>query len=66
MSLSDGAADIFGHDRDIVYFGSAHPGGFHGVFADGSVRTLNYDIDVVIFNGLGTRAGEELIDESAL
>jgi prepilin-type N-terminal cleavage/methylation domain-containing protein len=63
---SMGAADIFGHDRDILYFGSAHPGGIHGMFADGSVRTLNYDIDVVLFNGLGTRAGEELIDESAL
>ena len=64
--VSYGAADIFGHDRDILYFGSAHPGGFHGTFADGSVRTLNYDIDVVLFNGLGTRAGEELINESEL
>ena len=44
---STGAADIFGHDQDILYFGSAHPGGLHGIFADGSIRTLNYDIDVV-------------------
>jgi len=35
-------------------------------FADGSVRTLNFDIDVVIFNGLARRAGEELIDDSTL
>ena len=63
---SDGAADIFGHDRDILYFGSAHPGGFHGMFADGSVQTLNYEIDVVLFNSLATRAGEELIDHSEL
>lgn len=61
-----GAADIFGHDVDIPYFGSAHPGGLNGIFADGSIRTLSYDIDVVIFNGLGTRAGEELIDDSAI
>ena len=64
--VSDGALDIFGHDRDILYFGSAHHVGFHGIFADGSVRTLNYDIDVVLFNGLGTRAGEELVDELQL
>ncbi|MCH8840638.1 MAG: DUF1559 domain-containing protein [Planctomycetes bacterium] len=58
--------DLFGRDRDVYYFGSAHPGGFHGVFADGSIRTLNYDIDVVLFNGLATRAGGELIDELGL
>lgn len=63
---SMGAADIFGHDRDILYFGSAHPGGINATFADGSVRTISYEIDVVLFNGLGTRAGEELIDDSEL
>jgi prepilin-type N-terminal cleavage/methylation domain-containing protein len=63
---SAGAQDIFGHDQDIPYFGSAHPSGLHGIFADGSVRTLNFDIDVVIFNSLATRAGEELIDDSEL
>ena len=63
---SSGPADIFGRDRDIPYFGSAHPGGLNCVYADGSVRTISYDIDVVLFNGLGTRAGDELIDESSL
>jgi len=61
--VADGAADIFGHDKDIVYFGSAHTGGFNCAYADGSVHTLNYDIDVVLFNALGTRAGEEVIAE---
>jgi prepilin-type N-terminal cleavage/methylation domain-containing protein len=61
-----GADDIFGHDKDIVYFGSAHPGGFNGIYADGSIQTLSYDIDVVLFNALATRAGEEVIDESAV
>ena len=58
--------DLFGIDRDVYYFGSAHTGGFNGIFADGSVRTLNYDIDVVLFNALATRAGDEVIDGSAV
>lgn len=58
--------DFFGFDRDVYYFGSAHTGGFNGVYADGSVRTLSYDIDVVLFNALATRAGDEVIDESAV
>jgi prepilin-type N-terminal cleavage/methylation domain-containing protein/prepilin-type processing-associated H-X9-DG protein len=61
-----GSADIFGHDKDIPYFGSAHPGGLNAIFADGSVHTLSYDIDPVTFNALATRAGDEVIDPSTL
>ena len=64
--LALGAADPYGHDKDIPYFGSAHSGGFNCIFADGSIRTLNYDVDMVIFNALGTRDGEETIDAAAL
>ena len=49
-----------GRGNDTVYFGSAHAGGFNGIYADGSVQTLNYDIDLVIFNSMGTRAGDDL------
>ena len=58
--------DIFGRDQDTYYFGSAHTGGFNGIFADGSIRTLSYDVDVVLFNALATRAGDEVIDESSV
>jgi prepilin-type N-terminal cleavage/methylation domain-containing protein/prepilin-type processing-associated H-X9-DG protein len=60
-----GTGDIFGHDKDIPYFGSAHPGGFNAVFADGSAHTINYDIDSLVFNALGTRAGDEVVDPSS-
>ncbi len=59
-------ADIFGHEADVYYFGSAHTAGFNSIFADGSVHMLSFDIDVVLLNSLGTRAGEEVIDKSAL
>jgi prepilin-type processing-associated H-X9-DG protein len=39
------------------HFGSAHPGGINAVFADGSVHTITYDIDLNIFNAIGTRNG---------
>jgi hypothetical protein len=34
------------------------------VFADGSVHTLNYEIDVALLDALATRAGDENIDSS--
>ena len=37
-------------------FGSAHPGGINMSFADGSVHTINYDVDALVFNQLGHRA----------
>jgi prepilin-type N-terminal cleavage/methylation domain-containing protein/prepilin-type processing-associated H-X9-DG protein len=38
---------------------SAHPQGVHFMFADGSVQTINNDIDPAVWVGLGTRAGGE-------
>lgn len=39
------------------HFGSAHSGGFNCALADGSVRTVSYDIDLNVFNAIGTRNG---------
>ncbi len=45
------------------FLGSAHPGGFNAVFADGSVRGLNYDIDLETLNRLGNRSDGETITQ---
>ena len=42
---------------ETFVLGSAHTGGLNAVFADGSVHTINYDIDIYVFNALGTRNG---------
>lgn len=47
---------------NVLHFGSAHTSGINSAFADGSVRSFNYDIDVVVFNALGSRNGEEQVD----
>jgi hypothetical protein len=36
-------------------FGSAHPAGFHAVFADGSVHLLQFSIDLAAFGKLTSR-----------
>jgi prepilin-type N-terminal cleavage/methylation domain-containing protein/prepilin-type processing-associated H-X9-DG protein len=38
-------------------FGSPHLGGVNFLFADGSVRTFNYNVDPVLFKGLLTPVG---------
>ncbi len=47
----------------ILNLGSAHVSGFNCVFADGSVHTINYEIDIFVLNALGTRNGEETIKQ---
>ena len=57
---------LYGPETDVVNFGSAHPGGFNVVFGDGSVHTLNYDIDAFVFDNLGDRQDGEVVDVSQL
>jgi prepilin-type processing-associated H-X9-DG protein len=51
---------------DTYFFGSAHPTGINAAFADGAVRQLSFNIDLVLFNNLGSRNGEETVDLSQL
>ncbi len=41
-------------------WGALHPGGLHFTFGDGSVRFIQTSIDMEIFAGMATMAGEEL------
>jgi prepilin-type N-terminal cleavage/methylation domain-containing protein/prepilin-type processing-associated H-X9-DG protein len=41
------------------HWGSPHPGGVNFLFADGSVRTFNYNVDPRLFQGLLTPAGSD-------
>jgi prepilin-type processing-associated H-X9-DG protein len=43
--------------RSANNWGSAHFGGANFLFADGSVRTFQYNVDRVLFQGLLTPAG---------
>lgn len=47
----------------VQYVRSLHVGGAHGLLADGSVRFVSSNISTVIWGGLGTRAGGEVLGE---
>jgi prepilin-type processing-associated H-X9-DG protein len=55
-----------GTNSNILHFGSPHTSGINVVYADGSVHFVSYDIDVVVFNSLGTRNGDEVIEADAV
>ena len=45
-------------------FGSAHPGGWNATFCDGSVHSINYDLDTEVFRRLGSRFDGQTLDMS--
>ncbi len=65
-ALPEAADPLYGCGADVPFFGSAHPGGFNATFADGSVHTIQYDIDQFVFDYLGDREDGQVIDASQL
>jgi len=51
-----------GDGPDVFFFGSAHSGGINAMFADASVHFISFDIESILFNSLGTRNGEEIVN----
>ncbi len=47
--------DALGQPSRYSVFGSAHPGGMQVAMGDGSVHTIPYEIDAVVFRRLGVR-----------
>ena len=45
-----------GPDQAAMTAGSAHTGGFNVAMADGSIRTVDYDIELEVFNSLSHRS----------
>jgi prepilin-type processing-associated H-X9-DG protein len=45
-------------------FGSSHPGRFNAVFADGSVHSISYAIDPLLFSYLGNKSDGQVINAS--
>jgi prepilin-type N-terminal cleavage/methylation domain-containing protein len=45
-----------------LIFGSAHPDGMHASMGDGSVHTIIYDIDLIVFQRLGDRSDGRVVD----
>jgi prepilin-type N-terminal cleavage/methylation domain-containing protein/prepilin-type processing-associated H-X9-DG protein len=64
-----GTACVFMRDRGGVSlwgsFGSAHSGSVNFAFCDGSVHTINYDVDPVLFKYLGGRDDKKVVPSSA-
>jgi prepilin-type N-terminal cleavage/methylation domain-containing protein/prepilin-type processing-associated H-X9-DG protein len=52
--------------NQLNFFGSAHSGGFNVAMADGSVRSLPFNISLTILRALSTRNGGEAIDLSGI
>jgi prepilin-type processing-associated H-X9-DG protein len=46
-------------------FGSAHPGGFHMAMCDGSVQSVDYDIDAEVHRRMGNREDGEVVGMDA-
>jgi prepilin-type N-terminal cleavage/methylation domain-containing protein/prepilin-type processing-associated H-X9-DG protein len=62
---SDRAPRRDGQEDSEGRFGSSHPAQFNAVFADGSVRSISYQIDRTIFSFLGNKSDGTVVDAGA-
>ena len=62
----DGSKYPWNGSYNVYHFGSAHISGINAVYADGSVHSIHYDVDPVVFNGLAARNDGQVIDTSSL
>lgn len=51
--------------RSEFLFGSPHPGGINAVFGDGSVHTISYAVNPIVFNALGHISDGAVVDQSS-
>jgi len=49
--------------RIMTTAGSRHGGGAHTLLADGSTRFISQSIDLIVWRGLGSRAGSEVLGD---
>jgi type II secretory pathway pseudopilin PulG len=56
------AMDIENNCRACHNFGSAHFSGMNMSLADGSVQTLNYEMDLDVHRAMATIAGDEIVE----
>ena len=59
---ADSPQEVSGTNASFMTPGAAHAAGFNAVFADGSVTTLDYSIDIETFNRLGHRSDGEVVN----
>lgn len=56
------APDFYGSGPGPHIFGSSHAGAFNAAFADGSVRSISYSIDLTVFGYLGNKSDGQAVN----
>lgn len=51
------------YNTQLILARSYHTGGVHAAMADGAIRFISNNIDVNVFNNLGSRAGGEVVGD---
>ncbi|MGH7140363.1 MAG: DUF1559 domain-containing protein, partial [Pirellulales bacterium] len=61
---SDSGTQHSNDSSGIFTLSSRHPGGVQIAFADGSGRWINENVDIMVWQALGTRSGLEAVDQA--